>query len=1121
MKRSYRVVCFILSILLSTVCFGAFAEESSTEAAHIDFNNPSNMVNIRYITDMVTVTAGGRQCLSSSKEFNRLYIYCDISDDFLYDLPIYTPIDITVEYFDKGKGSFDLNYDSYNPQDEFYTDTPIWGSTKTAVELTDTNTWKSYTFHVEDMKFTNRCDNSTDFRIGIWDPFMGHSSEDVIFGSIKVEKSDFISLVETHNIQFKELGHIYSDDEIKFSQDIENKTSKAITVNYEYEYSTEYSNEIHKETIEKKLQPNERNLMEVALANPGFYGIYKLKISEKAYYDDNPSKIYEKSYEEEFSTCLESSKGGLNPFYGVAQQLKEWDLGVPSDSSEAMKKAGITYLRDGYRWQWAEQTKGNLKFPDDVKEDYAKMKENGTEVIFICALGNPNYDEGKAPSSDEAIEAYARYCAYSATELKGIVKYYEIWNEYNATAFNESNEPPETYAKMLKAAYKAIKAVNPEAVVLGNVTAMVVPEWTERMLAAGGYDYLDILTLHPYEFSGSFREFKLIDDVNGIKDIMKKYGGKKPIWFTEIGFSTFDGDTGYSLFEQARNTLLMCAVSRAYDLCDVLIQYKLYDGVQDTEMEDRWGILHKWNDEKYVSGGAKDAYIAVAAMNKLWGINSEFKKVIADDRFYGFDFYNKNMNKDVLLLISGEGEKVQNLELGCDSVEIYDMYGNKRGTMVSDNGIYNLSMGEMPYYIIGNFGKIDKTDEDAIVETEMRSATCTSNDETEFVFKKNTDKELHITIADENENNVKMIDSAEFINGTAKLRLKVSKNDLEAETFRVVITDNDGEVYYNQTHTLNIEPPVTVKLTSEQAVRDSKTHWRARIEVENKSNTSAQSGNISVTEPYEIGVKSPVKHFTNLLPGKKIEFLYNLPERVTKQTMEMTVKTELVNGYSTETSTQLDFGTAVYAKEKPVIDGVVSDGEWRGSWIGADARKDIRLIEDWGGPDDLSFSGTMMWDEENFYFMAIVTDDIMSVTYSPQTVDNMWKGDNIQFALDDRDELNIISIDEFTEIGLATVPGAGDVVYRFKSLYDLPQETVVTNAECKVVNYDSYTVYECRVPWSEIFYDGYIPDTSKTYGFSVLANDNDGWGRRGWIEYTSGIGMTKDARLFGGMKLLK
>ena len=66
---------------------------------------------------------------------------------------------------------------------------------------------------------------------------------------------------------------------------------------------------------------------------------------------------------------------------------------------------------------------------------------------------------------------------------------------------------------------------------------------------------------------------------------------------------------------------------------------------------------------------------------------------------------------------------------------------------------------------------------------------------------------------------------------------------------------------------------------------------------------------------------------------------------------------------------------------------------------------------------------------------------------------------------------------------------------------------------------DGYTVYELQIPWSELFWEGYVPDPSKEYHFSLMANDNDGSGRRGWIEYCSGIGTHKDVTLFGTMNL--
>lgn len=38
--------------------------------------------------------------------------------------------------------------------------------------------------------------------------------------------------------------------------------------------------------------------------------------------------------------------------------------------------------------------------------------------------------------------------------------------------------------------------------------------------------------------------------------------------------------------------------------------------------------------------------------------------------------------------------------------------------------------------------------------------------------------------------------------------------------------------------------------------------------------------------------------------------------------------------------------------------------------------------------------------------------------------------------------------------------------------------------------------------------------------FSLLVNDNDGEGGRGWLEYNSGIGSSKDVNAFGDLYLM-
>ena len=176
-------------------------------------------------------------------------------------------------------------------------------------------------------------------------------------------------------------------------------------------------------------------------------------------------------------------------------------------------------------------------------------------------------------------------------------------------------------------------------------------------------------------------------------------------------------------------------------------------------------------------------------------------------------------------------------------------------------------------------------------------------------------------------------------------------------------------------------------------------------------------------------------------------------------------------------------------------------------------------ITDWRGPSDLSFSGAIKWDDENFYLAAVVTDDYHSVKYTPEGAKNMWRGDGIQLGIDDHEEINNMDKVRFTEIGIAQVPDEGDVVFRFKSAYDLPTNVYVDKAKLAMKRMSGYTVYELAIPWSELFYEGYKPDPDKEYHFSIMANDNDGNGRRGFIFYNDGIGVDKNPSKFGRLQL--
>ena len=155
-----------------------------------------------------------------------------------------------------------------------------------------------------------------------------------------------------------------------------------------------------------------------------------------------------------------------------------------------------------------------------------------------------------------------------------------------------------------------------------------------------------------------------------------------------------------------------------------------------------------------------------------------------------------------------------------------------------------------------------------------------------------------------------------------------------------------------------------------------------------------------------------------------------------------------------------------------------------------------------------------------------------------------WLGtDDIHFDHDDQNRLYTVDSLQFafapekdknskrTEIGLALMDGKPTIVrYSYAggvSLLGIPDSALeydlnkFVDTDYAVTNNGSETVYELKIPWGELFGPNFTVGSVGSVYFSALINDNDGNGRRGWIELCGGIGTVKDASEFTKIPLVK
>ena len=176
-----------------------------------------------------------------------------------------------------------------------------------------------------------------------------------------------------------------------------------------------------------------------------------------------------------------------------------------------------------YSPSWASGTK--VKLPDKFSSH--------------CGLPDPekeSYDEYRAypPMNNADFGSFV----YMTVKRYPDVKYWQIWNEPNNPVFWRNNPQAYQYVLMLKEAYGAVKRANPNAQVVFGGLSLNDQEYMEKIYAAGGKNYFDIMAVHPYNQSQAPSEY-LEFELTKLKKFMEnRNDGLKEIWVTEIGWPT-------------------------------------------------------------------------------------------------------------------------------------------------------------------------------------------------------------------------------------------------------------------------------------------------------------------------------------------------------------------------------------------------------------------------------------------------------------------------------------------------------------------------------------------------------------------------------------------------------
>jgi hypothetical protein len=365
------------------------------------------------------------------------------------------------------------------------------------------------------------------------------------------------------------------------------------------------------------------------------------------------------------------------------------------NSGRVAGEIGFSHMRTDARWRTTEVAPGKYVFPeleDSMIQDYAN---HGVEMLPLSVYNNKLYDKNKTPSTPEGLAAYAAY-------TNAVVSHYgsasvEVYNEFNNPPMNTGACGPTAtcYLPMLKATAERVKADHPETLIVGPSIARTDDVFLTELYQAGGLDYLDAVSWHPYDYGPGigpeFLEASLQNQVAKMKEYNN--GVAKPIWITELGWST----AGYTEQEQADNLVRAQAIS----LANGVERFYWYDLVNDetdpTHHEGNFGLVRQVTEEVPLFAPKPSAVAQAVMIRHIAGKPYTAKDELADASVYSYVF---GTGTDATRIAWATEAKTLSYAAE-DDITVIDQFGAE-STLKPVDGRVTIEVGGQPLYIDGD-----------------------------------------------------------------------------------------------------------------------------------------------------------------------------------------------------------------------------------------------------------------------------------------------------------------------------------------------------------------------------------------------------------------------------------
>lgn len=340
--------------------------------------------------------------------------------------------------------------------------------------------------------------------------------------------------------------------------------------------------------------------------------------------------------------------------------------------------------------------------PDGIRSA-RQARAQGMQPLVILGFPPDWASTAPDPTTDEGyaarpwvhapnLKAWSAYVENLTRQYRGLVDYWEIWNEPNVGAFWEPRPDPARYLPVLKAAYAAAKRGNPRCTVVmpglsGPREGRIGMDYLERLLQLGGGRYCDAISIHPYR-SRSPEDSRLVADLDHIARTCASHGPARPIWITENCWST-ELRTGSSERRQAAMLARSYILAIGSGLVDRLIWFRLHDSGPDRlDAEHNYGLCR-------TDLTPKPAFFAHRTIAVLLGRARRLSSARPERSVYVETFLSAG--ERLAALWTTRGSRWVALSVGRPELQVTDLMGNS-SMRKTDGGVLLLHAGDVPTF---------------------------------------------------------------------------------------------------------------------------------------------------------------------------------------------------------------------------------------------------------------------------------------------------------------------------------------------------------------------------------------------------------------------------------------